>query len=227
MQTLWKCSQALEKMFDPKGKDGDQDLLTQFQPPSTSSIATPTSTAKDAPPLPSHPIPEPPKSQASLKEFKIIPSPPPTASNLLATVPGQPFSVDRLPPAKRLCNREEPTISPGLMRELAQLEHFKIQRLPQPSRFDKSTMLECSLVGDGLPHVPSLRIRIPPNYPIVSPECDLSHYTGNSFLNDVGKLLSERLSRSNAGYTLSSLLTSWESCVLQATAKELSDEDDY
>lgn len=113
------------------------------------------------------------------------------------------------------------------MRELAQLEHFKIQRLPQPSRFDKAVVLECSLADNGLPRVPSLTVRIPPSYPMSSPECDLSHYAGTSFLKDVSSMLSDRLSRSSASYTLSSLLASWESCVLRVTSKELSDEDDY
>ena len=214
-------------MFEQKPRDSDQELFAHLQPTPTSATIPPIGTSKDAPPLPPHPTPEPPKRQASLKEFKIIPSPPPTASNLLATMPGSPFSVDRLPPAKRLCNREEPSISPALMRELAQLEHFKIQRLPQPSRFDKATVLECSLVDDGLPRVPSLTVRIPPSYPTVSPECDLSHYSGTSFLKDVSNMLSEKLSRSSAAYTLSSLLASWETCVLRVTSKELSDEDDF
>jgi len=41
---------------------------------------------------------------------------------------------------------EEPLLSPGLKRELAHLEHFKICQVSQnKNRFDKSTILECSL----------------------------------------------------------------------------------
>ena len=82
------------------------------------------------------------------------------------------------------------------------------------------------LADDGLPKVPSLTVRIPPNYPLVSPECDLTHYDATPFLKDVAKLLSERLARSNSVYTLSALLSGWESCVLRAMTNELTSQEE-
>ena len=116
-----------------------------------------------------------------------------------------------------------PTIPPSLLRELAVLDHFKIKLLPKENNFDKSTTLSCSLEDSGLPAVPALTVTIPPNYPSVSPICNLSEYHNNGlpFLKSVGKLLSEKLMRSHWTYSLSLLLTSWEDCVLRAMAREL------
>ena len=118
---------------------------------------------------------------------------------------------------------DEPTIPPSLLRELAVLDHFKIKHLPRENQFDKSTILQCSLEDSGLPEVPALTVTIPPNYPSVSPICNLSHYHNHSmpFLKSVGKLLSEKLMRSHWTYSLSLLLTSWEDSVLRAMAREL------
>ena len=118
---------------------------------------------------------------------------------------------------------ESPTISPSLLRELAVLDHFKIKLVPKEHKFDKSTTLHCSLEDSGLPEVPALTVTIPPNYPSVSPICNLNHYHDNSvpFLKSIGKLLSEKLMRSHWTYSLSLLLTSWEDSVLRAMAREL------
>lgn len=118
---------------------------------------------------------------------------------------------------------DEPSIPPSLLRELAVLDHFKIELIPRKNRFDKSMTLQCSLEDDGLPEVPALTVTIPPNYPSVSPICNLNHYHNNNmpFLKSVGKLLSDKLMRTHWTYSLSLLLTSWEDSVLRAMAKEL------
>ena len=85
-------------------------------------------------------------------------------------------------------------------------------------------------MDDGLPAVPSLTVQLPPSYPREPPMCDLKHYFNDSnvtpFVRDVGKLLSEKLSRSSSNYSLSSLLTDWELAVLRAMSKELSAQDE-
>ena len=122
-----------------------------------------------------------------------------------------------------LSTAESSSIPPCLLRELAVLDHFKIKLLPKENQFNKSTTLCCSLEDNGLLEVPALTVTIPPNYPSVSPICNLNQndYHNNSvpFLKSIGKLLSEKLMRSHWAYSLSLVLTSWEDCVLGAMAK--------
>ena len=84
LTTLIKCGQALEKMFEQQH---------QRQP-------SPTST----PEVPSTKLTDPSKSP-SLLLFKMLPSPPPTCNNLMETIRDCPLPAERLPPAKRRCNR--------------------------------------------------------------------------------------------------------------------------
>jgi hypothetical protein len=46
-----------------------------------------------------------PAKSKSLMDFKMIPSPPPTCGNLMETIQAKPLPPERVPPAKRLCNR--------------------------------------------------------------------------------------------------------------------------
>lgn len=200
---------------------------------STTTTTTAASSSLSSLPPPAEPVVPPvrladPSKSKSLMDFKMIPSPPPTCGNLLDTIRAKPLPPERVPPAKRLCNRESPSIPPSLLRELAVLDHFKIKLLPKENQFDKSTTLRCSLEDNGLPEVPALTVTIPPNYPSVSPICNLNDYHNNSvpFLKSVGKLLSEKLMRSHWTYSLSLLLTSWEDCVLRAMARELTSLED-
>lgn len=200
---------------------------------STTATTTAVTSSLSSLPPPAEPVVPPtrltdPSKSKSLMDFKMIPSPPPTCGNLLETIQAKPLPPERVPPAKRLCNRESPSIPPSLLRELAVLDHFKIKLLPKENRFDKSTTLHCSLEDSGLPEVPALTVTIPPNYPSVSPICNLNHYHNNTmpFLKSVGKLLSEKLMRSHWTYSLSLLLTSWEDCVLRAMARELTSLDE-
>lgn len=69
-------------------------------PSSLSSSLTPHS----EPVVPPTKLTDPSKSK-SLMDFKMIPSPPPTCGNLLETIQAKPLPPERVPPAKRLCNR--------------------------------------------------------------------------------------------------------------------------
>lgn len=72
-------------------------------------------------------------------------------------------------------------------------------------------------VDEDLPKVPSLTVCIPPGYPNTSPECDLRSYLDSTpLLMEVGKLLSDTLSHCCESYTLSFLLSSWETSLLRA-----------
>ena len=103
LQTLWKCGLALEKMAEQyNSRNGGEDPLQT--PPATSASMS------IAPQPPLHmlkPITELSNSK-SLMDFKVIPSPPPTYSSLVETIQAKPLPSERLPPAKRRCNRGTP-----------------------------------------------------------------------------------------------------------------------
>lgn len=92
LQTLQKCGESLERMFGSHLKeisDAHHSHSSLEPPPSLPPTAK---------------LPEFSRSQ-SLFEFKMIPSPPPTCNNLLETIQAKPLPPERLPPAKRQCNR--------------------------------------------------------------------------------------------------------------------------
>ena len=92
LQTLQKCGESLERMFGSHLKeisDAHHSHSSLEPPPSLPPTAK---------------LPEFSRSQ-SLLEFKMIPSPPPTCNNLLETIQAKPLPPERLPPAKRQCNR--------------------------------------------------------------------------------------------------------------------------
>lgn len=74
-----------------------------------------------------------------------------------------------------------------------------------------------------LPQIPALKVCIPPTYPESSPECDLEpepYQDSSPLMAEVVRLLSETLAHSCGSYTLSSLLSSWETCLLQVLASQ-------
>lgn len=131
-------------------------------------------------------------------------------------------------------------MSPGLRREIAHLVGFKV--LPvSPREAGRGTVLECSIselcvcvcvyvmyaslslpsVDEDLPKVPSLTVCIPPGYPNTSPECDLNSYLNSTpLLTEVGRLLSDTLAHCCDSYTLSFLLSSWETSLLKALSSQ-------
>lgn len=216
-----RCGEALDKMLS-------NDQASRETHPSTSSDA-PTPQPRATPPTP---INEPvvpmsklmePRHSPSLLEFKIPQSPPANYESVLEAIHTRPLPSERLPPAKRICNRDEPAIPHSLLREIATIFNVKVKKLPNDSGFDKSTILHCTLNDEDLPTVPPLTIRIPSGYPLVSPICDLSPYqtSSSSLVTEVGRTLADRLSKSVHTYTLSALISDWEMCVLRAMSKKL------
>ena len=132
-------------------------------------------------------------------------------------------------------------MSPGLRREIAHLVGFKVQPV-SPGEASRGTVLECSIselcvcacvcddvcpslslltVDEDLPKVPSLTVCIPPGYPNTSPECDLNSYLNSTpLLTEVGRLLSDTLAHCCDSYTLSFLLSSWETSLLRALSSQ-------
>ena len=92
----------------------------------------------------------------------------------------------------------------------------------------QSAYILCCIGDEDLPEVPSLTVTLPPTYPSVSPISDLDHYQRSSspFIREVGRHLSERLTKKISVYTFSTLLDYWEMSVLKALAKELLTEED-
>ncbi len=83
------------------------------------------------------------------------------------------------------------------------------------------------LVDKDLPKVPSLTIVLPATYPALSPICDMSNYQDSTpFIEEVGRLLSEQLSKRVPMCSLSTLLDDWELSVLRAMSKLLNTEED-
>ena len=83
------------------------------------------------------------------------------------------------------------------------------------------------LVDEDLPKVPSLTITLPSNYPTFSPICDMSTYQNSTpFIEEVGRILSDKISKRMAMFSLSTLLDDWELSVLRAMSKILNSDDD-
>ncbi|XP_064392740.1 mediator of RNA polymerase II transcription subunit 15-like isoform X2 [Halichondria panicea] len=222
ISTLMRCGEALDKMFN--NDQSSRESHSSFSDPTTPQARPPVTTPHSEPVVPQSKLVEP-RHSPSLLEFKRVPSPPSNYESLLGAIHTRPLPPERLPPAKRMY---EPLIPFGLMRELATISKVKVKQFPSENRFDKSTILQCALDDDGLYPVPPLTIRIPSNYPLVSPVCDLTSYhtsTNSTLVMEVGRTLSERLSRSVHTYSLSSLLSDWEMCVLRAMSNQLLTSD--
>lgn len=83
------------------------------------------------------------------------------------------------------------------------------------------------LADEDLPQVPPLTIVLPHNYPTLSPICDLTHYkqSASPFVKLVGTLLTDTLAKQPM-YSFSTVLNSWELCVLRAMSKILNSKDE-
>lgn len=82
-------------------------------------------------------------------------------------------------------------------------------------------------MDNGLPPLPPITVRVPAEYPHCSVECNLSRYDGPSPLHTaIGQALKEALSSSHRTHTLSSVLSSWEHCIVMAMAEALSVQEE-
>ena len=80
--------------------------------------------------------------------------------------------------------------------------------------------------------MPPLIVNIPREYPSVSPECQLSGTIVNkedslpitAVIEDVEKLLKEKLSHCGHKYTLTCTLQNWEAAIIEVVARDLSDD---
>lgn len=214
LQTLFKCEQALKKMFEQQQlptTDGTGGIL----PP-----AAMTSTSV-APPIPPVSLPQQQAKSQSFLELKMVSSPSPTFASLADTIQLNPFPVERLPLSKRQGSKGQRSLSPGLKREIASLEAFNF-KLVSMGETEQDVILQCSLADTCLPSVPPLKVRIPVRYPKASVEwTNVDEYEKTPFCKLISSLVVDKVSKLPSCASLSSLLTTWESCVLKATTCEL------
>ena len=73
-----------------------------------------------------------------------------------------------------------------------------------------------------LPSVPPLKVRVPFKYPKASIEwANVDEYEKTPFCKLISSLVVDKVSKLPGSASLSSLLTTWEACVLKATSCEL------
>eukprot|EP00731_Ephydatia_muelleri_P023523 Em0015g1106a len=216
-KTLHKCEQALKRMFEQQLTTGDGGMA--IVPLSSATI---TSVAP-GPPIPPVSLPQQQTKSQSLLELKMVSSPPPTFASLADTIQLNPFPVDRLPPSKRQPgSKGKGPLSPGLKREIASLEAFNFKVISSGDATEQDVILQCSLADTCLPSVPPLKVRIPFKYPKSSIEwANVDDYEKTPFYKLISSLVVDKVSKLPGSASLSSLLTTWEACVLKATSCEL------
>lgn len=102
ISTLMRCGEALDKMFN--NDQSSRESHSSFSDPTTPQARPPVTTPHSEPVVPQSKLVEP-RHSPSLLEFKRVPSPPSNYESLLGAIHTRPLPPERLPPAKRMCNR--------------------------------------------------------------------------------------------------------------------------
>lgn len=131
--------------------------------------------------------------------------------------------IKNLPPAKKRRVSEEQIVSnvneiPHLLQgEIARLDaKFKISldQTAHPAGA-KSIKLICCLDDKFLPCVPPISITIPEDYPMTSPQCNITEHN-TQFLLSVEKALKARIAKLPERFSLTHILETWTLAIRQA-----------
>ena len=101
-----RCGEALDKMLSSDQASRETHPSVSSDAPTPQPRATPPTPHSEPPVVPAPKLLEP-RHSPSLLEFKIPPSPPANYESLLEAIHSRPLPPERLPPAKRMCNRGE------------------------------------------------------------------------------------------------------------------------